>query len=146
VLRPYAGPEAVGGDHGPRSLWCFSLTALANRKSPGLLGKLLFQTAANQLAQPNNRRIGDRVKNLKSFLSAREDVRLCEGLEVPGNVRLGAPDFSDERVHVFFPFKEGMDQPQPHGFGEDGKAPGNQFNGFGRQGRALGHAKNETYA
>jgi len=51
-------------------------------KNACLLRKLLFQTAADQFTELEDRRIGNRVEHLESFFSPGQHVGLGERLQV----------------------------------------------------------------
>ena len=118
----------------------------ASGKCSGLLRELFLQAAAHQLAQLEDRRIGDRVKDLESFLSPGQDIGLGEGLQVTRDIGLRAAGHFDQSADIHFAVKEGMNQPQPHRLRKHGKAAGDQLQRSLGEGRTFIHAHTGTKA
>jgi hypothetical protein len=108
----------------------FGLPLWTSIKRACLLGELILQAVAHQLAQFYNRWIRNGIEDLEPLFAARQNAGGGKCLKVPRDVSLGAPDLFNECVHVLLSLEEGMDQAQPHGLGKDGKPTGDQFDGF----------------
>ena len=83
-----SGVQRRGNDYRSRSLLrCSRQTDSVARpgtgKCPGLFSELRFQTATDQLAQLEDRRIGDRVKDPQSRFPPGQDVATGQRLEMP---------------------------------------------------------------
>lgn len=103
-------------------------------KFSGLSGQGLADAAANQFAELENRGVGHGVENLQAVLAARDQAGGGEGLEVTGNVGLGAAGGVHQIGHGAFAAHQGLQDAQPHGLAEHGKAARDQLQRFLGQG------------
>jgi len=122
------------------------LAAASARERAGLFRELLFQAAADQLAQLEDRGVGNRVEDLQPVFSPGKHVRLRERLQVPGHVGLSRAREFDERRHIKLTLEKSLKQPEPHGFSEYGKPSGHVLEGLIIQRKLFCHGTYRTGA
>lgn len=91
-----------------------------------MTGDTLLQAAAHEIAEVENSGIRYRIENLQPLFAARDHTGVGQCLQVTGNVCLGAAAGLDQRIHVLFARKQGVQEPQSHGLRKDGEAAGDQ--------------------
>lgn len=101
---------------------------------------LFFEAAADEFAELEDRGVGDGVEDLEAFLAAREEAAVGEGLQVAGDVGLGAAGQVDEGVDGFLAVEERVEEAQAHGLGQQREAAGDEGEGIlGERSGFLGH-------
>ena len=93
----------------------------AAAEHPGPGGVLLFQAAADKIAQLEDGRISDGIEYLQAFFAAFEQVRIGQRLQVTRHVGLRAARQFNERVHVLLAGGQGLQQAQAHRLGQHGE-------------------------
>src|SRR5690554_1338166 len=98
----------------------------------GLAARLQFrfETAAHQLAELEDRRVGDPVVDVQALLAAAHHPVPEQEVEVLGDVRLARARLRDELGHGLLAAPERVEDPEPHGLGKDLEAAGHEFEGL----------------
>src|SRR5690606_32779209 len=98
----------------------------------GLAARLQFrfETAAHQLAELEDRRVGEPVVAVQALLAAAHHPVPEQEVEVLGDVRLARARLLDELGHGLLAAPERVEDPEPHGLGEDLEAAGHEFEGL----------------
>ncbi len=92
------------------------------------------ELVADQLAERVDEVIVDLVESGGSALLSADDIRIVEGLEMLGDIRLSQFQLLDKLPDVLLPGGKGLENLQPRGVTEDAEQFGDRFEGIAVRG------------